>query len=210
MPPLPPCLPGWRTGVAGAGRRSGVRPARAEVAGFRPAAGCRLVRDRRDPRRGRGVGKQRWRITALFVLLEAGMPLLGLAIGAPLARAVGGVADYLAAAALVAVGLWMLFGGDEDTEQDKTRRLLDARGFVMVGLGLSISIDELAIGFSLGLAHLPMAQVVAAIAVQAFIAVQVGWRWVRASVSGGARAPNASPRSPCSGPGSTLPRTGCC
>jgi len=66
----------------------------------------------------------------------------------------------------------------------------------MVGLGLSISIDELAIGFSLGLAHLPMAQVVAAIAVQAFIAVQVGWRWVRASVSGGARAPNASPRSP--------------
>ena len=102
------------------------------------------------------------------------MPLLGLAIGAPLARAVGGVADYLAAAALVAVGLWMLFGGDEDAEQDKARRLLDARGFVMVGLGLSISIDELAIGFSLGLAHLPMAQVVAAIAVQAFIAVQVG------------------------------------
>ena len=44
----------------------------------------------------------------------------------------------------------------------------------MVGLGLSISIDELAIGFSLGLAHLPVAQVVAVIAVQAFIAVQVG------------------------------------
>ena len=118
--------------------------------------------------------KQRWRITAWFVLFEAGMPLLGLAVGAPLARAVGGVADYLAAAALVAVGLWMLLGGDEDAEQDKARQLLDARGFVMVGLGLSISIDELAIGFSLGLAHLPMAQVVAAIAVQAFIAVQVG------------------------------------
>jgi len=118
--------------------------------------------------------KQRWRITGLFVLFEAGMPLLGLAIGAPLARAVGAVADYLAAAALVAVGLWMLFGGDEDAGQDKARRLLDARGFVMVGLGLSISIDELAIGFSLGLAHLPTVQVVAAIAVQAFIAVQVG------------------------------------
>ena len=82
--------------------------------------------------------KQRWRITAWFVLFEAGMPLLGLAVGAPLARAVGGVADYLAAAALVAVGLWMLLGGDEDAEEDKARQLLDARGLLVVGLGLSI------------------------------------------------------------------------
>jgi manganese efflux pump family protein len=68
----------------------------------------------------------------------------------------------------------MLFGGDEDAEEDKARGLLDARGLVMVGLGLSISLDGLAIGFSLGLAYLPVWRVVAASAVQAFVAVQVG------------------------------------
>jgi hypothetical protein len=40
--------------------------------------------------------RQRWRISALFVIFEAGMPLIGLALGAPLAHAIGGIADYLA------------------------------------------------------------------------------------------------------------------
>jgi putative Mn2+ efflux pump MntP len=46
----------------------------------------------------------------------------------------------------------------------------------LIGLGVSISIslDELAIGFSLGLARLPIVPVIAAIAVQAFIAAQLG------------------------------------
>jgi putative Mn2+ efflux pump MntP len=118
--------------------------------------------------------RQRWRIAAVFVAFEAGMPLIGLGLGAPLAHAIGGVADYLAAAALVAVGLWMLLGGDEDAEEEKARRLVGARGLAAVGLGLAISMDELAIGFSLGLTHLPPVEVVAAIAVQAFIAAQLG------------------------------------
>jgi manganese efflux pump family protein len=41
-------------------------------------------------------------------------------------------------------------------------------------LGLSISLDELAIGFSLGLARLPVAPVIAAIAIQAVVASQLG------------------------------------
>ncbi len=122
-----------------------------------------------------GVSRQqRWRITAVFVVFEAGMPLVGLALGAPLARAIGGVADYLAAAALVGVGLWMLVGGDEDAEEDRARRLVKARGPAVLGLGLAISMDELAIGFSLGLTHLPPFKVVAAIAVQTLIVAQLG------------------------------------
>jgi putative Mn2+ efflux pump MntP len=39
---------------------------------------------------------------------------------------------------------------------------------------LAISIDELAIGFSLGLTHLPPVEVVVAIAVQTFIVAQLG------------------------------------
>jgi manganese efflux pump family protein len=112
----------------------------------------------------------RWRITALFVLFEAGMPLLGLAIGAPLAIAIGPVANYVAAAAVVAVGLWMVL--HEDDEQ--AERLVSARGAALLGLGVSISLDELAIGFGLGLAHLPLAPVIIAIAAQALIATQLG------------------------------------
>jgi putative Mn2+ efflux pump MntP len=117
--------------------------------------------------------RQRWRITALFVVFEAGMPLIGLALGAPLAHAIGSAADYAAAAALVGLGAWML-RSDEDGEEQAAGRLASASGWAMLGLGMSISLDELAIGFSLGLVGLPAVPVIVAIAVQAFLAVQLG------------------------------------
>ena len=122
---------------------------------------------------GKLTGAARWRIAVLFVVFEAGMPLIGLAVGAPLARAVGGVADFLAAAAVIAVGAWMLLQGD-DEEDEKVGRLVGAHGFALLGLGVSISLDELAIGFSLGLARLPTIPVIVAIGVQAFLAAQLG------------------------------------
>ena len=51
---------------------------------------------------------QRWRLSGLFVAFEAGMPLIGLAIGAPVAHAIGSAAVYVAAAVLVAVG-WPVY-----------------------------------------------------------------------------------------------------
>jgi putative Mn2+ efflux pump MntP len=118
----------------------------------------------------------RWRICALFVAFEAGMPLIGLALGAPLARAVGGVADYLAAAALLATGAWMLVHGEDGEEEENAGRLARAHGVALLGLGLSVSLDELAIGFSAGLARLPAVPAIVAIGVQAFVAVQLGVR----------------------------------
>lgn len=116
---------------------------------------------------------QRWRISGLFVLFETGMPLIGLALGAPLAKAVGDAADYVAAAALIGLGLWMLLS-DEQGEEQAAGRLVSVSGWAVIGLGVSISLDELAIGFSLGLVGLPTASVIVAIAVQAFLAVQLG------------------------------------
>lgn len=116
---------------------------------------------------------QRWRIAALFTAFEGGMPLLGLALGAPLAAAVGDSADYLAGAALIALGLWMLTS-DEDEEQQAATRLASTRGLALIGLGVSISLDELAVGFTLGLSRLPITPVIAAIALQAFLAAWLG------------------------------------
>jgi putative Mn2+ efflux pump MntP len=120
--------------------------------------------------------RERRRITTLFVVFEAGMPLIGIAIGAPVAHAVAGIADYLAAAALAAVGGWLLLSDDEDAEEQRVRQLSKAHGIAIIGLGIGISLDELAIGFSLGLTRLPIIEVITAIAIQAFIAVQLGLR----------------------------------
>jgi putative Mn2+ efflux pump MntP len=116
---------------------------------------------------------QRLRISLLFVLFEGGMPLIGLGLGAALAHGIGQVADYVAAAAVISIGGWMLFANDEG-EEDKAARLTTSRGLALIGLGISISLDELAIGFSIGLSSLPATAVIVAIALQAFVAAQLG------------------------------------
>ena len=116
--------------------------------------------------------RDRLRISLIFLVFEAGLPLVGLGLGAALASGIGTVAEFLAGGAVVAVGAWMLLAGDDDA--DKPGRLAGSRGWALVALGLSISMDELAIGFSLGLARIPIAGVVIAIAVQAFAAAQIG------------------------------------
>ncbi len=116
--------------------------------------------------------RARLRVSVIFVIFEAGMPLIGVAAGGGLARALGPVADYLAAAAVIAVGVWMLVAGDDD---DQTApKIAGAHGLAVIALGISISLDEFAVGFSLGLARLPIVAVIIAIAVQAVVASQLG------------------------------------
>ena len=116
---------------------------------------------------------QRLRISLVFVIFEGGMPLIGLGLGTALARSIGQVADYVAGAAVIAVGAWMLLAGGKD-EDEIASRLPGSRGLALIALGISISLDELAIGFTIGLAHLPVTAVIIAIALQAFLAAQLG------------------------------------
>jgi manganese efflux pump family protein len=114
----------------------------------------------------------RLRISLIFVIFEGGMPLIGLALGSALARGIGDIADYLAAAAVIGIGAWMLLAGEKDEE--KASRITSSHGLALVALGVSISLDELAIGFTIGLAGLAVTAVIVAIAVQAFLAAQLG------------------------------------
>jgi putative Mn2+ efflux pump MntP len=66
----------------------------------------------------------------------------------------------------------MLVSRDDDEE--KAGRIAGVSGPAMIALGLSISADELAIGFSLGLTGLPAVPVIVAIAVQTLIVSQLG------------------------------------
>jgi hypothetical protein len=66
-----------------------------------------------------------------------------------------------------------MLAGDKD-EEEKAGRLASSRGLALIVLGISISLDELAVGFSIGLASLPVITVIAAIGLQAFAAAELG------------------------------------
>jgi manganese efflux pump family protein len=116
--------------------------------------------------------RTRMRISLVFLVFEGGMPLIGLALGSVLAHGVGQVANYLAAVAVIGIGAWTLLADSGDEE--RASRVVTSRGLALVALGISISLDELAIGFSIGLSHLPLVAVIVAIALQAFLAAQIG------------------------------------
>lgn len=104
------------------------------------------------------------------------MPIVGLFIGGAVGHVIGYFAGWTAIAFLAVAGALMLRRGDEEKEQGRLRLLAQAQGLAILDLGLAISADELAIGFSLGLLGLPLAVAVVWISVQAFLAAQVGMR----------------------------------
>jgi len=120
--------------------------------------------------------KHRLRVALLFTLFEGAMPLVGLALGASLSSAIGSTAEYLAIALLIGLGLYVLLVEDEAGETEKLGQFTGALGWGTLLLGLSISLDELAIGFSLGLLDLPKIEALIFIAVQAFVVAQLGLR----------------------------------
>jgi manganese efflux pump family protein len=115
----------------------------------------------------------RRRISLLFTGFEAGMPLVGLALGVPLGHAIGAAAEYVAIAVLIAFGIYTLAGDDDD---ERVAELAEMTGVRTIALGISISLDELAIGFTLGLLHISAALVIALIAGQTLIVTQLGLR----------------------------------
>lgn len=116
---------------------------------------------------------RRREVTLLFTAFEAGMPLVGLAIGAPLGRSIGSAADFLAVGILIAFGLYTLLAAENE---ERIRELAQPQGLRSLALGVSISVDELAIGFTLGLLRLPVVLVITLIAVQTVLVTQLGLR----------------------------------
>lgn len=119
---------------------------------------------------------ERLRASLILTAFEAVTPFVGFLIGSGVGTAVGKASDYAAAAVLAGVGVFMLWPKDEAGEGEKVLLLQRARGAAIIGLGLGISLDELAIGFGGGLLRLPLFLLAVLIGVQAFVAAQVGMR----------------------------------
>jgi putative Mn2+ efflux pump MntP len=129
---------------------------------------------------------QRLRIAGLFAAAEGLMPAVGVLLGLPLGHALGHWASYVAGVLLIGIGGWMWWheqreraGGSEDEDDETTKLMSAATGstWSLMGLALSISLDELAVGFSLGLLDLPLIPILVLIALQALLLSLAG-QWI--------------------------------
>lgn len=112
----------------------------------------------------------RFRYGVAFALAEGSMPLVGFALGAVVAAAIGTLASYGAIVLLLAVGLYALWEARHEEEAEYRA----ASWWSVAALAVSVSLDELAIGFSLGFMRLPVAPVIVLIALQAFLLTLIG------------------------------------
>ena len=100
------------------------------------------------------------------------MPLVGLFIGNGAGHFIGDWASVIGGMTLLAVAVWFIFFEDEDEEAETLERNLV--GWTLILTALSISLDELAVGFSIGLVGVPIALTIILIALQAFVFTFVG------------------------------------
>jgi len=131
--------------------------------------------------------RERLRVSLIFSFFEAGMPVVGFLAGGALGQFLGRFAGFAGIGFLAFAGALLLWpGGDEAKERHRLQLLSKVRGIAILSLGLSISIDELTIGFSLGLLGFALVATIAWIAVQAFAAAQLGM-WIGGRLSEAAR-----------------------
>lgn len=144
--------------------------------------------------------RARVRLALTFCLAEGLMPTVGLLLGLPLGNALGNVSVYLAGALIVGVGVWMFLkerDEDEDDDEDDEKggsgadagergdeaktiaRAVGASGWALVGLALSVSLDELAVGFTFGVLGFPLVPALVVIATQALLMSLAG-QWIGA------------------------------
>jgi putative Mn2+ efflux pump MntP len=111
------------------------------------------------------------RIGLSFATAEVLMNLIGAGIGAVAGRAIGGTAAYIGFAALVGVGIYMIYEalrGGEEGGFDLSR------GGGLFLASLSISLDSLGIGFSIVYIGVPLVVTLAAIAAASVLSTFLG------------------------------------
>lgn len=118
-----------------------------------------------------GIGrKNRLRVGISFALFEGLMPLIGFFIGRSVSTGLGEIASTIGIVILFGVGIWMI---KESFDKDEKKLEIDTLKGLML-TSVSVSMDELAVGFSMGTLGLPIVISVILIAAQAFILTFLG------------------------------------
>ncbi len=121
----------------------------------------------------RGVSRaMKIRIGVSFACAEIIMNCIGALLGIAAGKLIGDVAGYLGFAALVLVGLYMIYEAKRDLG-DRPKMDL-SRGWGLVVASLSISLDSLGIGFSILYIGVPVVVSLIVIGIVSVIATTLG------------------------------------
>ena len=136
-----------------------------------------------------GVGRQvKLRFVTIVAVLHVLMPLVGMQVGLAAGRLLGVWAGWLGALVLFYIGYDMIKSGVKDIEtfsfaegkqvlwgQAKVEREQKSSLLAMVIVGVSVSIDALTVGFSLGTARVPVALTVVVMGITAGFMTAIGF-----------------------------------
>jgi manganese efflux pump family protein len=128
-----------------------------------------------------GQAARCFRVMLVFGVFEFVMPLLGLGLGATTARAIGLHTNFAGSVLLIALGLLTVVGGVRNRRQDEqlAEHVTRWRGLVFLALGLSV--DNVVVGFSLGLGRADPLVVATTIACFSVLFTWIGMRLGRES-----------------------------
>jgi putative Mn2+ efflux pump MntP len=110
------------------------------------------------------------RIGAAFATAEVLMNCVGAGFGALLGRAIGQTAAYVGFAALVGVGIYMIY----EALKAEAEEFDLSRGWGLFIASLSISLDSLGIGFSIDYIDVPVYVTLAAVAIASVASTSLG------------------------------------
>lgn len=102
--------------------------------------------------------RTRLRVGVVFGLFEAGMPLVGILIGHGTAQSLGHTTRYVGGGMLVVAGLWIVVQARRAhrSETKITPKAGSRNSGRLVFTALGLSIDNLVVGFGLGVTKIPL------------------------------------------------------
>lgn len=98
-----------------------------------------------------GADKHHLRIVLIFTLVEFTIPLIGLLIGSYLSSIINEYAEIVGSLILIGLGIYTIYSSfeKEEAKQEIVEKIESIKGLLLIALGLSL--DNLLVGFSLGL-----------------------------------------------------------
>lgn len=123
-----------------------------------------------------GKTSVRNRVIIIFGLFEFIVPLVGIWLGALTAKIIGEYANIIGAFILTAIGLWVIYEGFRHRSNDQALKEQVASWSSLILLGAGLSLDNLLVGFSLGLGEASPLAVASVIAIFAVLFTWLGFQ----------------------------------
>lgn len=100
-----------------------------------------------------GQQVRRWRVVLVFGLFEFCIPLLGLALGRHASTRFEAMFDWVGPALLALLGVWTIITASRSKKQAKQLASRVTSWWGLIALSAGLSVDNLIVGFSLGLSE---------------------------------------------------------